>query len=314
MYRAVWCIFVSLIAVAKQVSSDHKVVHPNILSSKGVSGYALELLLTKHDFISRQLQELREDVQEQRKSISENQEQLRQTLELLGKMQQEMLKQRKEAMNDRQQVSMWQAEVQTSIKANQIESARVLKEVLQNIATNRALQEGSIELLNNLQEEIKQQKEDETKWHTASQQAITEIRSNQEQSYGLVILVQEEMQRQLKDIAKDAEKHSKWQAELHTSIRTIQNVTSIQQQLIAGIRNNQDPSFDLLNQTQKEVQTQPKEIPKHQENHLKEQAELQAPIRTKKMKQQTFLRHCEQDELVGLLFNITSTDYLASIT
>ncbi|XP_050081822.1 fibrinogen-like protein 1 [Anopheles aquasalis] len=59
----------------------------------------------------------------------------------------EMQKQWKDIASDRVKVSKWQQEVQTSIRTYENRTAYDLKDILRDIATNRALQEQSIELL-----------------------------------------------------------------------------------------------------------------------------------------------------------------------
>ncbi|XP_050082500.1 fibrinogen-like protein 1 [Anopheles aquasalis] len=78
-----------LTTILVQVKSDRNVLNSTNIptSADSVSGFALEMILSKHESVEHQL---REDVQEQRKANVKNQEKLIQTLELLTKMQQDM--------------------------------------------------------------------------------------------------------------------------------------------------------------------------------------------------------------------------------
>ncbi|XP_050094562.1 angiopoietin-4-like [Anopheles aquasalis] len=90
MEHLVWCILVSLTVAANSDKPNSKTVLPNTPESSDLSGFALEIILSRLESLSHQFQTLQQEVQKQRESNDENRKQLQQSHELLAKMQQEM--------------------------------------------------------------------------------------------------------------------------------------------------------------------------------------------------------------------------------
>uniref|UniRef100_A0A182F1R9 Fibrinogen C-terminal domain-containing protein n=2 Tax=Anopheles albimanus TaxID=7167 RepID=A0A182F1R9_ANOAL len=120
-------------------------------------------------------QEMQQKLTQSLKAIEENRAMQEQTINLLTETRKEIQNHREKESDERVQHSKWQE----SITTNQVETANVLKEVLRDIATIRAIQNQTIEVLNSLQLEVQQEKNNETKLHTESQQAIVEVKKQQ---------------------------------------------------------------------------------------------------------------------------------------
>ncbi|XP_050101220.1 fibrinogen-like protein 1 isoform X2 [Anopheles aquasalis] len=176
MNRLVWCLLVALLAIAMQVRSDDNVVH----STSGPPAEELQkdgqeeqqdareqpTSLVKDDehvnqtvaFLANIQQEMQQKRTQSEKAIADNRAIQEQTIQLLVEMQKEIQNHREELANDREQISKWQE----SITTNQVKTANVLMEVLQNISAIQVTQNQTIDVLNNLQHEF----------HAGSQQAV----------------------------------------------------------------------------------------------------------------------------------------------
>uniref|UniRef100_A0A2M4B2I6 Putative secreted protein n=1 Tax=Anopheles triannulatus TaxID=58253 RepID=A0A2M4B2I6_9DIPT len=199
MYRLVWCLLVSVVAVAMQVSCDNSVLltttQPSVeeLRQDGQELREDEEQPTPivedlehgkqiHVLLTRVLQEMQQKRAESHQAIEENLNRQTQGFTYLIGLFNEVLNLRQEIVHDRMQVSKWQSEMQASITTNQIETANILNEVLEGIETIQAVQNRSIEWKNNFQEEVQNQQNDKTTLLAESQQAFSEVKEQQNET------------------------------------------------------------------------------------------------------------------------------------
>uniref|UniRef100_A0A2M4DJB2 Putative ficolin n=1 Tax=Anopheles darlingi TaxID=43151 RepID=A0A2M4DJB2_ANODA len=191
MYRLVWCLLVSLFAIAVQVSSDTNLDISTTQSSVQelrqdeqeqqvsiVENY--EYINQIRSLFSNIEQEMQQKRAQSQKAIVDNHAKQEQSIHLLLEIQKEIQNHREEVAKDRVQFSKWQSEITT----NQIETVNVLKEVLRDIATIQVTQNQTIEPPNNLQQEAQQEQKDETKF-AESREVIEDV--NEQQNVRLLI-------------------------------------------------------------------------------------------------------------------------------
>ncbi|XP_050082387.1 angiopoietin-related protein 7-like [Anopheles aquasalis] len=275
MSLSFWYLFVAFVVgvIGEEPNSNTGRLGLPILES--VSGFALERLLNKHDFLQHQLLE-------QSKSIAAVQSQQRQSFELLTKMLQDVQNQQKQ---DLAEASKWKTEILATIKTSQLTS------------TN---------LLATLQQQIQQQKNDTatdraefSKRYIKSQKDTEDIREKHDQSIKLLNSIKQEMQVQSDETAKDRISVSKWQADINTSIASIRNEMDTWKKDFLGVstseRDDQVQSIKLL---QKELEQQKNDTWTDRADFVKWQTKSQKDMEDIKEK---------HDESMKLLTSINQT-------
>uniref|UniRef100_A0A2M4DAW0 Putative ficolin n=1 Tax=Anopheles darlingi TaxID=43151 RepID=A0A2M4DAW0_ANODA len=222
MYRLVWCLLVSLFAIAVQVSSDTNLdistTQSSVQELRQDEQEQQVSIVENYEYINqiRSLfrnieQEMQQKRAQSQKAIADNHAKQEQSIHLLLEIQKEIQNHQKEIEKDRVQVAKWQSEITT----NQIETVNVLKEVLRDIATIQVTQNQTIEPPNNLQQEAQQEQKDETKFEE-SREVIKDV--NEQQNVRLLINLPQTLAELKTEMSKQREQcidnHNKYETRI----------------------------------------------------------------------------------------------------